>query len=294
MLQRALFRRSVSSTLRFARHQRSLPAMSSPSQSVSETLNPKLYADIRNLWFQDLAKDASTPKMELMQKWFGLNQSAEQKKSFDDECRARFEHVLQALGPDRWALPPFESYEKDIANADALSGPLLGEVKAAHARDGQAGAETLLSLVILLDQLPRNIYRDAAGLRLVYNHYDRLALSLVYGSSQISPSPRDVNFFQTRPVYHQWFQMPLMHAEHLPSHELWYQVTRKMLQDLRAGGKDEEADYVMRSVEAEDAHYAPIKRFGRYPHRNQSLGRTSTSEEVEYLKDGVTFGVEQK
>ena len=37
-------------------------------------------------------------------------------------------------------------------------------------------------------------------------------------------------------------------------------------------------------------HYEIIKKFGRFPHRNECLGRESTPEEVEYLKTANTFG----
>nr|HPR80592.1 DUF924 family protein [Enterococcus sp.] len=39
------------------------------------------------------------------------------------------------------------------------------------------------------------------------------------------------------------------------------------------------------NFEYEKQHYAIIKRFGRYPHRNQALGRLSTEEEVAFLKE---------
>ena len=43
-------------------------------------------------------------------------------------------------------------------------------------------------------------------------------------------------------------------------------------------------------IKSGQEHDLMIQRFGRFPHRNEVLGRTSTAEELEYLKDAERYG----
>jgi len=66
--------------------------------------------------------------------------------------------------------------------------------------------------------------------------------------------------------------MPFMHSEKPQDHEKAVQLfsSRKALEN---------------NLEFEHAHKKIIDRFGRYPHRNEILGRESTPEEIEFLKE---------
>ncbi len=74
----------------------------------------------------------------------------------------------------------------------------------------------------------------------------------------------------------QFLYMPLMHSEALAD-----QVECERLMD--AAGLEEATDFARR-------HREIIARFGRFPHRNATLGRTSTPEETAFLKEpGSSF-----
>jgi uncharacterized protein (DUF924 family) len=81
------------------------------------------------------------------------------------------------------------------------------------------------------------------------------------------------------PVERLFFYMPLMHAESLDVQEESVAAFRRLV---------EEAPADLRRTFEGNLHYAVlhrdiIKRFGRFPHRNEALGRDSTPEEIEWL-----------
>ena len=70
--------------------------------------------------------------------------------------------------------------------------------------------------------------------------------------------------------------MPFMHSESKEVHEIAVELFNKP-------GMEGSYDFELK-------HKAIIDRFGRYPHRNEILGRESTPEEIEFLKeDGSSF-----
>lgn len=75
---------------------------------------------------------------------------------------------------------------------------------------------------------------------------------------------------QLNPLQRKFVYLPFMHSESLYIHEF----ALKLFQRL---GDDQALEY-------EKMHKAIIERFGRYPHRNQLLGRDSSFEEQEFLK----------
>ena len=67
-----------------------------------------------------------------------------------------------------------------------------------------------------------------------------------------------------------------------------------MCKEASEAANDHEAlDFVRQGENAQSEHREPLEKFGRYPHRNECLGRRSTADEAEYLKTAKTFGVEQ-
>ena len=122
-----------------------------------------------------------------------------------------------------------------------------------------------LAEIIVLDQFSRNMFRDQPGAFAS----DPLALALAQsaiaaGADLELPSPQRAFMY-----------MPFMHSESLVIHDVAV--------DLFTRNRPENLDFEMR-------HRAMIERFGRYPHRNQILGRTSTAEEIEFLQQpGSSF-----
>lgn len=117
-----------------------------------------------------------------------------------------------------------------------------------------------LAEIIVLDQFSRNMFR---GLPAAFAS-DALALAL---SQEAVAAQADQALSQ---VEKQFLYMPFMHSESRKIHELAVELFRKT-------GNASALDYEMR-------HKAIIDRFGRYPHRNAILGRVSTLEEIEFLK----------
>ena len=134
-----------------------------------------------------------------------------------------------------------------------------------------------LSLILLLDQFPRSVYRGTgrafAG--------DREALALTLSGMQ---SAADAAL---TPVERIFFYMPLQHAELRDAQDESVAAYRRLLneapQELKA--------MFASSLEYAELHRSIVARFGRFPQRNRVLGRRDTPEEREYLgRDAPDFG----
>jgi uncharacterized protein (DUF924 family) len=133
-----------------------------------------------------------------------------------------------------------------------------------------------LSLIILLDQFPRNIYRGTAQ---AFTH-DEQALGLTLsGMQSAADGALDV-------VERIFFYMPLQHCEAQDVQDESVAAYRRLVmeapQELRGVFED-----ALRSAQE---HRAIIQRFGRFPHRNEVLERASTREEEAWLEGGQRIG----
>lgn len=120
-------------------------------------------------------------------------------------------------------------------------------------------AEGRLAEIIVLDQFSRNLYRDQAQ---AFAH-DAMALTLAQEAIHLKLDA------ELSPPQRSFLYMPFMHSESKLIHEF----ALKLFQRL---GNPVNLDF-------EKKHKAIIDRFGRYPHRNEVLGRESTAEEREFL-----------
>lgn len=126
--------------------------------------------------------------------------------------------------------------------------------------------ELLLAEVIILDQFSRNIYRDQPEAFAS----DHLALKLAQEAVQRGD---DLKLPVTKRLF---LYMPYMHSESINVHD----EAVKLFENLGLES----------NLKFEHAHRHIIVRFGRYPHRNKILGRISTPEEIEFLKQpGSSF-----
>lgn len=133
---------------------------------------------------------------------------------------------------------------------------LAGGLAAWGERDDDA-----LALLLVLDQFPRQIWRDQARAFAGDGQAQALTLrALESGWVEAEPAA------ERRPF---WL-MPLMHSEDRALQELGLPLFER-LTDART------ADFARR-------HHAVIARFGRFPHRNQALGRPSSPEEEAFLQ----------
>jgi uncharacterized protein (DUF924 family) len=121
-----------------------------------------------------------------------------------------------------------------------------------------------LALIIVLDQFTRNIHRDTPRAFAGDAKALKIACKLVYSSRDRKLQPLE-----------RWFAyMPFEHSERLIDQ---YESVR-LFEDLASDGVAEPLDWAIK-------HFNVVKRFGRFPHRNEILGRASTPEEVEFLKE---------
>ena len=127
-------------------------------------------------------------------------------------------------------------------------------------------ADGRLAEIIVLDQFSRNMFRDSA----LSFAYDPLALALsqeavfVGVDCKLNPSQRH------------FLYMPFMHSESLEIHEVAMELFRK-------SGNENHLNFEIK-------HREIIQKFGRYPHRNKILGRVSSEDEIEFLKNpGSSF-----
>jgi uncharacterized protein (DUF924 family) len=168
----------------------------------------------------------------------------------------------EMAGPGRW-------FTKDTAFDGTLKvrfGQVLERARAGEFDGWSDTPEGALGLVLLLDQVSRNIHRgsllafaaDAKALHLARQSVSR-------GFHQRLPAPRA-----------QWLIMPFEHAEDLDAQ-------RRGVALFQAMGLTDMAHWA-------ELHLDIIARFGRFPHRNAVLGRVSTPEELAFLASGGFAG----
>ncbi len=162
-------------------------------------------------------------------------------------------------------------WTKSPAFDDLCREQFEAELLAAAAGQREALKQSLrgsLAFILLCDQISRNIYRDKPESFAT----DPLALAV---SKQLIESARDK---QLTPVERSFAYMPLMHSEDPAVQEL----SIEKFTELQQAGHD--------NLEFAIRHKAIIDRFGRFPHRNAILGRTSSSEELAFLEQpGSSF-----
>jgi len=144
--------------------------------------------------------------------------------------------------------------------------------------DWKTCCDGLLALIILLDQFSRNIYRDT------YKAFSQDKMSLQICTEGIGKGFDN----ELHPVKRIFFYMPLMHSECIDMQEKSLKCYSGLANEFTEPGSV--AKTVSNSYAYALRHYEIIKRFGRYPHRNEILGRESTQEEIEFLREsGSSF-----
>ena len=134
----------------------------------------------------------------------------------------------------------------------------------------QKDYRSCLALILLLDQFPRNLFRGQPQAFAT----DPKALNVAkYAVKQ--------RFDQQMIPVERWFiYLPFEHSENLADQSQAVELMNQLKNDP---GSASSIDYAIR-------HFEVIQRFGRFPHRNVILGRESTPEEVEFLKQpGSSF-----
>ncbi len=156
-------------------------------------------------------------------------------------------------------------------------GALLERAATGELSSWADGPRRRLSLIVLLDQFPRHIFRGTAR---AFAH-DGQALPLTLSGMQ---SAADAALDVVERIF---FYMPMQHAESREVQDESVAAYRR----LRTEAPPElyaTFDACLRSAEN---HRLIIERFGRFPHRNRLLGRAATPPELEWLRaGGESFG----
>lgn len=145
-------------------------------------------------------------------------------------------------------------------------GQVLGQATRGELYTWRCEPQGRLAEIIVLDQFSRNIHRNAPSA------FSQDPMALVLAQEAVATGIH----LQLKETERAFLLLPYMHSESALIHEQAERLHREYTPE--------------RSYQFELRHKAIIDRFGRYPHRNQILGRESTAEEIAFLKQpGSSF-----
>jgi uncharacterized protein (DUF924 family) len=194
----------------------------------------------------------SAPSYEdVLSFWFG---------PVDGLGRAADEHAR------RWFLPD-DGFDRQIR--DQFEG-MHADIMAGRREQWLDEPRGCLASIIVLDQLSRNMFR---GTPRAFSADDRARAAAQGGVAG--------GHDRRLPPFQRWFlYLPFMHSEELPDQErsvaLFSALAAEVPADARAP--------LLEAASFAERHREIVARFGRFPHRNAVLGRASTAEEIEFLK----------
>lgn len=195
--------------------------------------------EILDFWFGAVGDDGYGAPEDRKKRWWTTD------PEFDEECRSRF----------------FELH--GAACRGALS-------------DWERAARPSLALVILLDQLSRNLHRKDPRAWAQDGKAQRIALEALQKGFEAG----------LRPIERVFLYMPFMHAEDMALQDLSVACFQRLVDEAPAAHREKVAS----NLKFAHQHRDIVARFGRYPHRNAVLGRATTPEEAEFLKEpGSSF-----
>ena len=164
-------------------------------------------------------------------------------------------------GPSKW-------FAKDAAFDAELRDRFLDAHFAAARREHEASlddADGALALILLLDQVPRTVFRDSG------HAFATDPLARAYAHRAIAAA----HDLRVDPALRMFFYLPFEHSEDIADQD-------RCLALVEAMG---DANYLKYA----EAHRDVIRRFGRFPHRNRALGRENTPDEQAWLDAGGGF-----
>ncbi len=149
-------------------------------------------------------------------------------------------------------------------------GALVEKAATGELDDWRANPRGLLALILLADQLPRNIYRNTArAFAFDVMAREHCRHGLAQGFDQ-----------RLRPIERVFHYLPLEHSELLQDQQDACALFSKLAEVADAGQRELFSGYLRFA----ERHRDIIARFGRFPHRNGILGRVSTAEELAFLQ----------
>ena len=170
---------------------------------------------------------------------------------------------FEEISPESW-------FKKDPLFDDMLTqkfGRMIEQALAGQLDKWAQNKDGRLALILLLDQMTRNIFRNTP--KAFCGDEIACALSLRSVADSFLEAENNVH-------KRQFFLMPMMHAEDL-------EIQKQSLPLFKTFTSENTYDYAVR-------HHDIIERFGRFPHRNQILNRPSSNEELAFLtQQGSSF-----
>lgn len=214
---------------------------------------PERLQAILNYWFTpDWDRTVNLPPI-LFPRWFGLvyepnksklmSISKLEQESIDNEIRSHFLQDLSLI----------DSCYKDSWRKDP---------------------QGLLGMVILKDQMARNIFRKKAEAFAFEEGLVDLTKELIREGKD-----KKYQFWERIFLY-----LPLEHSEKIEDQILCGEVFKDMVGEFAE--IEELKEFAQTFVKYSGKHKIIIEKFGRFPHRNEVLGRMSTEEEISFLKEG--------
>jgi uncharacterized protein (DUF924 family) len=199
-------------------------------------MDKTILADIYRYWFGELDPVSGMPGKDRADMWF------KQSDAVDAHIRENFAQYLERAKAADWNL-------------------------AALSREEQ------VALLVLLDQFPRNIFRQSAE-------------AFAYDAKAREIARALVGDWRRFRIFEQSFViLPFEHSEDAGDQDYSVMLFAEHTVDGPESGKAG----LRASLDFATKHRDIIRKFGRFPHRNVMLGRESTPEEVEFLKAGRGF-----
>jgi len=196
--------------------------------------------------------------------WFGYPdpESADDMLITDEIDEAEVAKRQKALW---WAKDAAVDAHMRQRFAACVSGALTG-----HLDTWAASARGRLALILLCDQFTRNIYRDTPS----------AFKGDAYALAHARAGRMQGQDYDLRLIERVFFYMPFEHSEQLADQD----EAVRLMTALRTTAPKVDQSLYAGYVDYAIAHQRIIARFGRFPHRNAILGRTSSAEEIDFLQ----------
>ena len=149
-------------------------------------------------------------------------------------------------------------------------GPWLDSFEMVDYEEWKTTPKGLVSLIILLDQFPRNAFRDTKRMFA----FDQEALDTT--REGLDRGMHD----QLSLCENLFLTLPLEHSEDITDQK----ECVRLFQDMYDNAKADQKEFAAQILDYAKKHMAIIEKFGRFPHRNFVLGRSSSPEELAFLK----------
>ncbi|MCK0143863.1 DUF924 family protein [Aliiroseovarius sp. F20344] len=169
---------------------------------------------------------------------------------------------IDETGPEGW-------YNGTQKLDDEIRSRFMADWEAARSgelADWQGSAEGALGFIILTDQFPRNMFRGDA------RSFATDAAALTCADAAVHAGLD----LQIDLPNRQFFYMPFMHSEKMTDQDRCIDLMQDRMSDPRGAGDTLHAR----------VHREIIRKFGRFPYRNEALGRESSAEETAFIQDG--------